>query len=356
MHPAARAFMSPILFVVALAGCVEDEKANDYEAAATDGYFTVDFAYDGRGVQKFVGAIHLQANDAANTGVATVVGTIEGTNKLWVIVFDEYAEQPGKPFQDGGIARGLDEHGDTGVGDTSIPKVSVETAAWGKARIFIDGVPYLDPFSQNESWAAHYMVIKTGVRDEATHGIYQDEAMTKPYDPKTPSEGYAKAGDDEVHLVLKPTQMPPANGTSVDFGESSAVTESGYAQSFKFDNAYRGSVANFTIALAASPSLAPTSIVFSFKNPAGTEVARVTSENFPQPMRTLRPVFGLHEVGEYTIDVSGRLVGTTYSITGPVEPPKDTLMNFWWENVVFGEAAEQFRPTDATPGNGTGPM
>jgi hypothetical protein len=326
------------------AGCLEDASARDYHAAATDGKFALGWAYDGAGVLPFDGFIMIHAVDRDNTGEAYAAGMLNG--KRWVIVFDEFAQQGDRAFQDGGIAGGLDEHGDTGVGDASIPRVRADMAAWGTARVTVDGQHLPDALTGDDRWVAHYMVILTGVRDK--DGKIWNAGRTAPYDPGNASDGYSEEGDHEVHLILRSHATTPPNATSVDRSGTTGPTPTPANMPRRIDVENKYLYSTFDATLTMSGNLAPNTFLrFDFRDPDGqtarpavTITQPLTGQPAPVPV-----TFDMTKVGTYRIDVSGNALNTNYAVRGTIQPPSNVLMNFWWENVIFGAAAEQFEGT-----------
>lgn len=328
-----------------LAGCVDEvpppAKLENFNAAAHNGYYAFGWAYDGQGVQLFSSesqGIKIHANDVTNTGHVMAMGG------EWHIEFARFQEAAGKPFQDGGIAGNLHEHGATGVGDTSIPEVHADMAAWGTANVTIGDKPLPDPVTGNATWLAHYMVISTGVRDDTTHQIW-NQAKSAPYDPSNAADGYAQPEDYEIHLVLKPNKAPDGNFTpSKKLAEvTQAITDVEYdANHTLFENALPGTTVNLTITLTADPTAGATELVFNVKDPSGQSIKQVTLGG--QPGNTATASFNLDvaKFGAYKVQVTGRGVNAKYSIAGAMKAPtpERALVNFWWEDVLLGAAAE----------------
>jgi len=114
--------------------------------------------YAGKHLTPVQGTIDIDVNERANTGLVAAE-FVEGGNR-YRIVFDRFAEA--KPFQDGGIATRVYEHGDSGNGDPLYPKTWLYLAGWGTATVFKnDQVLYKD-------YSAHFMVMERS-RDPKTH-------------------------------------------------------------------------------------------------------------------------------------------------------------------------------------------
>lgn len=341
-----RSFAYALVLVVAAAlpGCLGDDKETNYHAAGLAGTFVYGFGYDGIGIVPFEDSfITIHANDADNTGLAYANGTLSG--RTWTIAFDAFSQSAGKDFQDGGIAANLQEHGATGVADTSIPEVTVDVAAWGSARVTIDGEPLLDPISQREDWVAHYMVILTGVRDNATGEIF-NEARTDSYDPANASDGFAQPGDEEIHLILKSQPVESNETIPVSGNSGGPVTDRPYQATHPLAaNPVPGSAFQFSFTMSKGTGTGSGSVTVAIKDPNG-EVIDQQSGGFgaldsgPFEWSTF---LVLSEVGQYTLEVSGSsLVNVQYDFTGSIAPPKQVVMYFTWEDIVFGDEAAEF--------------
>jgi len=326
----------PLAFV--LPGCLEDTSSQVYHASGEDGSFVLGFAYDGTGILPFDGFITVHADAGANTGDAVVKGQLNG--QPWQILFDHFAQQPNKTFQDGGVAARLDEHGDTTHGDTSIPKVRVEVAGWGDAEVMVDNKSVKDPLTGEDRWVAHFMVITTGVRDDKTGAIWNAD-KSAPYDPKNPTNGLSVEGDNEIHLVLKSHATAPPNATKID--NKSMPFETPFVRtSHGYTNNFQNSEFNATIKV--SGTYGPTqSLSFALRDPNNKIVKSIRLGESGKTEGQLRSP--LNQTGKYVLEVSGSGLQAGYEITGAITPPSNVVMNFWWEDILLGEAAESFEAT-----------
>lgn len=117
--------------------------------------------YAGKHLIPVEGSISIKVNERANSGLVTAVFT-EGTDH-YRIVFDRFSAKA--PFQDGGIATRLYEHGDSGNGDPLYPKTWLYLAGWGTATVWKnEDLLYKD-------YDAHFMVMERS-RDPDTHEVH----------------------------------------------------------------------------------------------------------------------------------------------------------------------------------------
>ena len=125
--------------------------------------------YAGKRLKSVQGTIEIDVNELTNTGQVTTE-FIEGADR-YRIVFDRFAAA--KPFQDGGIATRVYEHGDSGNGDPLYPKTWLYLAGWGTATMFKNGgLLYKD-------YQAHFMVMERS-RDPKTHEVRYPVKRTLP--------------------------------------------------------------------------------------------------------------------------------------------------------------------------------
>ena len=116
--------------------------------------------YAGKRVTSVQGTIDIEVNEPANSG-RVIAEFTEGSDR-YQIVFDRFSAKA--PFQDGGIATRLYEHGDSGNGDTLYPKTWLYLGGWGTATLLKnDAVLYKD-------YDAHFMVMERS-RDPETHEV-----------------------------------------------------------------------------------------------------------------------------------------------------------------------------------------
>jgi hypothetical protein len=114
--------------------------------------------YAGKHLKSVQGSIDIQVNELTNSG-QVVAEFVEGADS-YRIVFDRFASKA--PFQDGGIATRIYEHGDSGNGDPLYPKTMHKN----------DQVLYKD-------YDAHFMVMERP-RDPKTHEVHYPVKRTLP--------------------------------------------------------------------------------------------------------------------------------------------------------------------------------
>ncbi len=117
--------------------------------------------YSGKQLNPVQGSIEIDVNEITNNG-RVIAEFVEGADR-YRIVFDRFAARA--PFQDGGIATRIYEHGDSGNGDPLYPKTWLYLGGWGTATMWKnDQVLYKD-------YDAHFMVMERS-RDPKTHEVH----------------------------------------------------------------------------------------------------------------------------------------------------------------------------------------
>jgi hypothetical protein len=125
--------------------------------------------YAGKRLIPGQGSIDIKVNELTNTGEVTAE-FVEGANR-YRIVFDRFSAKA--PYQNGGIATRIYEHGDSNYGDPLYPKTWLYLAGWGTATMWKnDQVLYKD-------YDAHFMVMERS-RDPKTHEVRYPVKRTLP--------------------------------------------------------------------------------------------------------------------------------------------------------------------------------
>lgn len=114
--------------------------------------------YAGKHLTAVQGTIDIEVNELTNSG-HVVAEFVEGVDR-YRTVFDRFAAKA--PFQDGGIATRIHEHGDSGNGNPLYPKTWLYLGGWSTATMHKnDQVLYKD-------YDAHFMAMERS-RDPKTH-------------------------------------------------------------------------------------------------------------------------------------------------------------------------------------------
>jgi hypothetical protein len=149
--------------------------------------------YGGKHLLMVPGAIYIDVNEQLNTGV--VRAEFRDGDDRYRIVFDRFMAKA--PFQNGGIATRLYEHGDSGNGDPSFPKTWLYLAGWGTATLWKnDALLYKD-------YDAHFMVMERS-RDRKTHEVRYPVKRTLP-------GGETDPGSMEIDLWVRSKEQNVKN-------------------------------------------------------------------------------------------------------------------------------------------------
>ena len=180
-----------------LAGCFgNDGPPPSYTVKATGGKASAGWAYDGANVTTAEATLDGTVVNAENAGALYANFSYHGGK--YAVVFDQFKEAQGKTFQDGGVAFGLTEHGDSGTADAAIPKIHAKVAAYGFATVTRDGTPVTG--KAGNLWSAHLMVYDDAVR--GADGKITKADGTTPYDPSTPADAKTYPGQAQAMLKL----------------------------------------------------------------------------------------------------------------------------------------------------------
>ena len=125
--------------------------------------------YAGKNLVSIEGTIEIEVDEATNSGLVEAK-FVEG-NDQYRMVFTRFAGKA--PYQDGGLATRVYEHGDSGTGDSLYPKTWLYLAGWGKADVFKNGKLLF------KDYAAHFMVMERS-RDPNTHEVPYPTKRTLP--------------------------------------------------------------------------------------------------------------------------------------------------------------------------------
>ena len=125
--------------------------------------------YAGKHLTPLKGTIEIDVYELSNSG-RVVAEFVEGTDQ-YRIGFDRF--EGTAPYQDGGIATRVYEHGDSNHGDPLYPKTWLYLSGWGKADLFKNGqLLYKD-------YSAHFMVMERS-RDPKTREVHYPVKRTLP--------------------------------------------------------------------------------------------------------------------------------------------------------------------------------
>jgi len=161
--------------------------------------------YAGKHLTPVQGSIDIEVNELTNSG-QVIAEFVEGADR-YRIVFDRFAAKA--PFQDGGIATRIYEHGDSGNGDPLYPKTWLYLGGWGKATMHKnDQVLYND-------YDAHFMVMERS-RDPKTHEVHYPVKRTLPGGEPIRPRWKSTSGSGRRNKI--PTTFPHLKPSSISVG------------------------------------------------------------------------------------------------------------------------------------------
>ncbi|MHB8604451.1 MAG: hypothetical protein ACYDCK_04280 [Thermoplasmatota archaeon] len=195
-----------VAVMLACAGCLKSAATNLEGLASAHGdatYMSEGWSYDAKSLIPVTGTISVDVNDRSNTG--TVSALIYAGADTWRVDWTDF--HAFLPFHDGGIARNLIEHGDSGTGDKSIPKLHLLVAGWGYATVHRNGDLIRDPTTGSDVLKAHFMFTDGRVRD--ANGTIENRLGTGAYSPANASDGRIVPGGNQLFLQLTSDDPTP---------------------------------------------------------------------------------------------------------------------------------------------------
>ncbi|HVL48833.1 MAG TPA: PPC domain-containing protein [Candidatus Thermoplasmatota archaeon] len=316
---------------IALAGCFGAKEANvsGFEATGKQPKFARGWAYNGQGLQAATGTVEIATDEAANTGLVNL--SVKVGADAYEVRWTSFVGDASKPFQSGGVAKHLPEHGDTGNGDTLSPKIIAESAAWGEAEILLNGQVLPDPVTGRALWNAHYMYADEGFR--AADGRILNAAKSAPYDPAKPSDG-SNPGKPQLVVVFKSGASSDPALWGENFTETVLSPTYSKAYTIPVNRAGDRLAVNLSIEGPAAGGPVPADLTFTLKGPDGAKLAEAKLGG-ASATQTLK---GLLEVpapkpGEYKLEVAGPGAQAKYVAAATVLYPTSATLLFHFDEV-----------------------
>lgn len=329
-HPFA--FFTCLLFVATItAGCLGAEEPNSHfvaSATATvggEGYYMLSWDYAAADLHPMGGTITIDVDEATNTGSIRADGVAHmDTFEFALTTFNHSSSD----FHSGGIAANFLEHGDSGVGNALLPAMNLLLATWGPANLTLNGAIAIDPYTGNDTWAAHVMVTNTGVRKDGHGGAFKADGVS-PYDPATPGDA-SIGSDNEVHVVFT-SLAPAADLAPLNFSwQASANGVTGPVSTVIPMEATGGDFL-ININLGGQPHEA-TGVTFDLIDPSGQVRESVTAGR-TSPQRTLEKTANSGTIGNWVLRATGEAIPTDFTVDIQVTYPSYPMHYFVWENV-----------------------
>ncbi|MES2154819.1 MAG: hypothetical protein V4510_06750 [bacterium] len=269
----------------------------------------------------FAGCALAQLRPEREHGIVRMVGVVDGITPVTIDVSSFH----GGGDKQGGIATNITLDGALDDGPDH-PAVLASAAAWGTARISVNGANFTDPVGDGEEFTATFFAANDGLRDDATHAL-----AAKPV-----------AGQSEFHLrVRSPTGAAPKPATfHTESPDNLPAGLGSYAPEYKafrpFANVKYGgkAVAHVTTSADAPPGL--NQLTFTVLSPIGAAVANQTVAFDATTNGKVDLPFDLDHLGMYGLQVTGKMATGHYAVDIEMTPPSDFDLNMWWDSVLFG--------------------
>jgi hypothetical protein len=308
--------LAALLLAAALGGCIRAEEPTTITVNASSPTVFQGYDHAAANPQPGQGTFAITADPRTDSG--TMVATFVHQGQQWRVEAVDFAESPGRAFQEGGVRADFEEHGDSGNGDPNLPRFFARLAAWGQGRATVDGQPYVDPVSGSDLLAIHAMVARDAPRQPGTLRVLMAEG-DDPYDPANPANGRSFPNQPMVLLNVQ--------GAAAPADVAQAFT--GQVQGPNFDQSHAFEVNSTNARIVANISVAPAippgtpvppvgQLQFDLLDPSGAAVA--TWAYAPQP-GALGPVQGslvaeapLPAGGAWSVRVSGGGVAVDYAL------------------------------------------
>lgn len=327
----------PILLLalaLPLAGCLGgSEIPAERTVSASGGKVSAGWAYDGQGLAAGGATLEGSASNPDNTGAFNV--TFDYGGAKYVVKFDQFAQAEGRDFMDGGVAFELDEHGDTGVGDASTPKLHATLAAWGKASVTRDGEPLVG--KAGDLWSAHLMVSRDTVRGADGRILKADGAT--PYDPQAPGDALRVENDPQAIFWIKSPDGETAKRepftiaasltcTGADCRQSADIPTEKGAASLALNVTFRGAEA----AVPVGVGQATVTLKDAGGNATHTQQVTLTPD---APALVSFQVEGADIAGPMTLEVTGSGAYTA-AAEGVITYADEPFLVVTWDEVTVG--------------------
>lgn len=202
----ALALVALVVLGASLAGCLDEATSTlggRVVARGEDPRLSDAWSYDGSALRNARGFVEVDVNDRSNEG--SVTAELDDGRDQWRLAWTDFRES--RAFHDGGIATDFAEHGDSGVGDASVPRVDLAAAGWGEAQLYRNGVAVPDPFTGNATLRAHFMIAQGALRAE--DGVIYNATREQPYDPNRPGDGSVASDGNQIFVTLASHETAP---------------------------------------------------------------------------------------------------------------------------------------------------
>lgn len=188
---------------------------------------------------------------------------------------------------------------------------------------------FTDPVTGDEDLRAQVFAARDGVRDDATSARLDRDA----------------GGDAEVHVTVASPDGAAPGEDRIRFGppaalpDGSAAPDSEHLDVYELQNTRFGGTARLVLESTSRAPPGMNQVALSVYAPDGFEVANGSAASSVLGAGRAEMEFPLDQVGTYTLRASGSLLLGSYSVDVTLRAPPAFRMDFWWEDVVRGDAA-----------------
>ncbi|MCA1813017.1 MAG: hypothetical protein LC624_03580 [Halobacteriales archaeon] len=314
--------------VLLAAGCIQADNGALFRAHGTNPVAFLGYDYEGLTGVPGQGAADITVDAARDTGTGVFNFTFQ--NHTWAVGFTHFGQL--RPFQEGGVRSNFQEHGASGNGDTLLPTLHALSAGWGTGTVSVDGALMSDPAGGGQSFALHYMVTDTPVRDPSTHKV-TNAAGSGPYDPAKPDDARFLQGR-QVYLNIQSVAAGAPANTSINVQGTVPTAGTDETKDVATVNGSQPARINVTYTMQnAAGGLVPIPPVgqVTFQLLADGNAIDTCDVAFPPADPTQATAGCTHQLpsappGKYTLHVTSTLAtGNAYAVTGSILQASPTL-------------------------------
>jgi hypothetical protein len=287
----------------------------------------------------FVGCAFVQLRPELDRGRVSIAGMVDGFTPLRI----EVGDFEGNAAAQGPVAANLTLDGSLlplmPAGKTAPGEVAGTAIAEMRASEYIDYTKtppvfvmanFTDPVGGGEELRATLAMSNGGIRDDETRAL-QDKVT---------------AGDDELHVLLGSPDGAQPQDDQVHFDGPAELpngpptAEAQYFETYEFLNTRFGGAGTLTVSATTRAPPGFNALTFVVRAPDGSEAANTTMEWSVLAPGSATLEFPLDQMGFYSIMVTGKVLLGAYSMDVVLAAAPAFQLDFWWEDVVRGEFAQ----------------
>lgn len=287
----------------------------------------------------FAGCAFVQMRPELDRGRVSIAGFVDGSTPLRVDVH----EFSGDVARQGPIAANLTldptTHPLLPTGQTARGEVAGKATAEMFVDQYIDftATPlprlrmanFTDPVGGGDELVATVTMAKDGLRDDATGALLDAVARD----------------DEELHIVLSspPGASPQSDRatfqSSADLPDGSLSADAEHVQAYEFLNTRFGGKATIVVAMQSKAPPGFNAVTVTVRAPDGSEAGNASVQSSALGDGSATIAFDADQMGFYSILVTGQVLLGSYRVDLQLDAPPAFRLDFWWEDVVRGDAA-----------------